>query len=65
MTDKRFALVVKYECGQCVFLTDTMDLSKAIAELREEQKLKYKDSTMFKDFTLPMITSAEIIPVYK
>ena len=64
-TDKRFALIVRYECGQCVFLTNTMDLDKAISEFREEQRKKFKDSVTFKDFKLPMIISAEILLLYK
>lgn len=63
--NKRFALIVRYECGQCVYLTDTMDLDKALTEFREVQKKKCKDSMMFKDFNLPIITSAEIMLIYK
>ena len=62
---KRFALIVRYECGQCVYLTDTMDLDKALAEFREVQRKKCEGSLMFKDFHLPIITSAEIMLVYK
>ena len=63
--DKYFVLIVRYECGQCAFLTDTMEIDKALAEFKEVQKIKFKDSVMFKDFNLPVITSAEILPLYK
>lgn len=65
MGDKRFALIVRYECGQCVYLTDTFELDAALKEFRDLQKSRCKDSLMFKDFNLPVITSAEIIPLYK
>ena len=63
--DKHFVLIVRYECGQCAFLTDTMDIDKAITEFKQLQQIKFKDSVMFKDFKLPVITSAEILPLYK
>lgn len=63
--DKNFVLIVKYECGQCAFLTDTIELDQAIAEFKAEQQRKFKDSVMFKDFSLPIITSAEIYQIYK
>ena len=44
---------------------DTMEIDKALAEFKETQKIKFKDSVMFKDFNLPVITSAEILPLYK
>ena len=62
---KNFVLIIRYECGQCAFLTDTPELDKALTEFREEQQKKFKDSVMFKDFSLPMILSAEIHQVYK
>ena len=65
MTDKRFALIVRYECGQCVYLTNTFDLDVALKEFRDIQKRKCEGSLMFKDFNLPVITSAEILPLYK
>lgn len=63
--DKNFVLIVKYECGQCAFLTNTIELDQAIAEFKAEQQRKFKDSVMFKDFSLPIITSAEIYQIYK
>lgn len=63
--NKNFVLIVKYECGQCAFLTNTVELDKALDEFREAQKEKYKDSVMFKDFSFPIITSAEIYQIYK
>ena len=63
--DKNFVLIVKYECGQWAFLTDTIELDQAIAEFKAEQQKKFKDSVMFKDFSLPIITSAEIYQIYK
>lgn len=63
--DKHFVLIIRYECGQCAYLTDTMEIDKALAEFKETQKIKFKDSVMFKDFNLPVITSAEILPLYK
>lgn len=63
--DKRFALIVRYECGQCVYLTDKMDLEEALTEFRKVQSEKFQSSMMFKDFGLPVITSAEITLIYK
>ena len=65
MNNKRYVLIVKYECGQCAFLTNNMDLDVALSEFREVQKQRCKDSLMFKDFNLPVITSAEILLLYK
>ena len=63
--EKHFVLILRYECGQCAFLTDTMEIDKAIAEFKKLQQTKFKDSVMFKDFQLPVITSAEILTLYR
>ena len=63
--NKRFALVIEYTCGKCVFLTDSFDIEKALKEFREEQEKKFKGSLNFKDFTVPPVISAEILPLCK
>lgn len=61
--DKRFALVVRYECGSCVFLTNTFDLEKALAEFREVQEKRFASNLKYKSFSLPTVISAELLNV--
>ena len=63
MKNKHFALIVTYETGKCVFLTDEADIIKATEEYKEKQKeiMGYKNESKF--FSLPVIQSVEIVRV--
>lgn len=61
---KRFTLIVEYVSGTMAMLVDDPDLSKAL-KLFEEARLKQfsESNRQFKDFELPQIISARIVPL--
>ena len=61
MKDKKFVLIVRYECGSCAFLTNTCELEVALKEFRKAQEKRFKSSSGFKSFSLPVIVSAELL----
>ena len=57
---KRFALIVRYECGKVVMLTDTLELDKALQEFNEKHMKRYG---VDKSSLAPRVLGAEILPL--
>lgn len=57
---KKFVLVVTYGTGRVAKLVDSPDISIALDEFKKEMSKGMPDT---KDFGLPPITSAEVLPV--
>lgn len=58
--NKRFALIVRYECGKIVMLTDTLELDKALQEFGEKHAKRYG---VDKSSLAPRVLGAEILPL--
>ena len=58
--NKRFALIVRYECGKVVMLTDTLELDKALQEFNEKHMKRYG---VDKSSLAPRVLGAEILPL--
>ena len=65
MEDKKFALIITYETGKAVFLTNRADLEEALGEFREVQEERFESNLKFKSFSLPNVMSAEIVQVVR
>ena len=57
---RKFVLLVKYGTGKAAMITDTPDLLKATMEFKHRYMKMVPDT---KEFGMPEITKAEIIPV--
>lgn len=58
--NKRFALIVRYECGRIVMLTNTLDLDKALQEFNVKHMQRYG---VDKSSLAPRVLGAEILPL--
>lgn len=58
-----YVLMVKYECGESAFLTDTPDLIKALNEYNTQRMALLNEQS--KHFSLPMIREARIMRIFK
>lgn len=58
---KRFALIVKYITGKCVYLTDKPDVVSATQEFQDNMIKIYGND---KSSMMPTIQSVELIPIY-
>lgn len=61
--EKNFVLVVKYECGESAFLTDTPDLIKALDEYNKQRMAMLNEQS--KHFSLPIIKEAHVYRLFK
>lgn len=61
--EKNFVLIVKYECGESAFLTDTPDLIKALDEYNKQRLAMLNEQS--KHFSLPIIREAHIYRLFK
>lgn len=57
---KKFVLIVEYGTGRAAMLVDTPDINVALKRFADE---RMKGMPQTKDFGLPLIKSAEILPV--
>lgn len=57
---RKFVLYVKYGCGEATMIVDTPDLVKGIMEFKQRYMKGMPDT---KEFGMPEITKAEILPV--
>lgn len=58
----KFALIVEYITGKAVMLTDVYDLKLALEKFYKELEKAFP-YTNYKDFSLPAVTSCELVPV--
>lgn len=61
--EKNFVLVIKYECGESGFLTNTPDLVEALNEYNEKRIAQLENQS--KHFTLPLIKEAKLYRLFK
>ena len=59
----KFCLIVKYETGECAYITDKPDLLEALREYTTKLELAHTDQC-FKCYSLPEIKEARLVKVY-
>ena len=59
---KHFVLIIEYTTGSCAFLTDNINLQKALQEFEEARLSKYNVDD--KSSMIPEIISAKLFRLY-
>lgn len=59
----KFCLIVKYETGECAYITEKPDLLEALREYQMKLELAHSDQC-FKCYALPEIKEAKLVKIY-